>query len=83
VSGRATGPVARVQVAARKGTRCAVRTGKLRRAKRCGWIAGSGRARWSLTFGKRLPRGTYSVSVRTLDTRGKVLATTRKRVRVA
>jgi hypothetical protein len=81
--GRSAGAIARVQVAARAGKRCATRTGALKRAKRCGWITAKGARTWSLTFTRRPPRGTYTLRLRALDARGKVIATATKRVRVA
>ena len=89
LAGRATGPVARVQVAARDARkcakkaracapRCAAKGASLRRAKTCAWLTAKGTRAWSL----RLPRGTFAVRVRALDTRGKVVATATKRVRV-
>ncbi|MDA0174594.1 hypothetical protein OJ998_36185 [Solirubrobacter taibaiensis] len=78
LAGRATGAVARVQIAARQAKKCVTKPGKLRRAKTCKWLSAKGTRTWSL----RLPRGTFAVRVRALDARGKVVATATKKVRV-
>ena len=78
--GRTAGAVARVQVTAKRGRKCAAKSGRL---ARCAWLGAKGTRSFALTFKKRLPRGTYTVTLRALDVKGKTVATTKKKVRVA
>jgi uncharacterized delta-60 repeat protein len=89
ISGAASGPVRRVEVAVvrRSGRRClALRStaGRFARAA-CGtprWLRASGTRRWSLTLRRKLARGRYEVLVRAVGTGGRVGATVRRTFRV-
>jgi hypothetical protein len=72
-----TGRVARVEVAiSRKaGKRCrfVAASGKLTSARSCAkpvWLKAKGTTRWSLTTKRALPRGTYTIQVRSRDAAG-------------
>ena len=80
------GAVARVEVAISRaaGRRCrfVAASGKLSTARSCSkpvWLKAKGTTSWSLTTKRRLPRGTYTIQLRSRDAAGNLQASVASR----